>query len=635
MDPENSPPPSAVAATVTVAPACDDAVPSCAASAGAREHIIGGPSSSSPAFNNYLPPNPMSSECEQQQQQQHDVALRRNFSQKRLRGEEDGRVAGRLKCEEDYDDTTSNNEARDDGRVGEAEKRMIDGMNENDDGSEDASDAMEENEQPALDDVDIMDEPAPPKPPNGAPTTISNSDESGQRVAATTTSPSSINKRKGTPRKLPPEEVGLTQPMTERPIESNGGDEDKSNGSGGDDDDDDESIDSDSSSSSSSSSSLDEDEAALIASLLHGGNSDALRAYLAGHGSFDASDMEQRAVPSMPPPSFPNGMAEYLNSPACKSIVVLAGAGMSVSSGIPDFRSAGSGLYDTLRPELLTATEEERALIEDDPTLALDKGMFLRNPLPMLETKRDFILGTYEKRWKATLAHRFVELLHSRLGKLTRLYTQNIDGLELQTTLPKEKVICVHGTMGAAACERCGHEADFDYFCNEVRSNIKDISGQDADAPARSSPIVCDACKAPTVKPTIVLFRGSMPSEFHVRTAQDLPDCDLLIIMGTSLTVAPANSLVYRIPPTAFRMVMNNERVGRRLGIDYGENSLRDVWAEGYTDETCLDLCERMGWLDDLARTVDDLPDSSARLLQERLARRQQQQEEDEGEGMS
>ena len=97
---------------------------------------------------------------------------------------------------------------------------------------------------------------------------------------------------------------------------------------------------------------------------------------------------------------------------------------MSVSSGIPDFRSAGSGLYDTLRPELLTATEEERALIEDDPTLALDKGMFLRNPLPMLETKRDFILGTYEKRWKATLAHRFVELLHSRLGKLTRLYTQ-------------------------------------------------------------------------------------------------------------------------------------------------------------------------------------------------------------------
>ena len=123
-----------------------------------------------------------------------------------------------------------------------------------------------------------------------------------------------------------------------------------------------------------------------------------------------------------------------------------------LSSGIPDFRSAGVGLYDTLRPELLTASELEQALIEDDPTLALDKGMFLENPLPMLETKRSFILGTYTKKWKATLAHRFVEMLHTKLGKLTRLYTQNIDGLELQTQLPRDIVVPVHGTMAAAAC---------------------------------------------------------------------------------------------------------------------------------------------------------------------------------------
>src|SRR5210317_2051160 len=94
------------------------------------------------------------------------------------------------------------------------------------------------------------------------------------------------------------------------------------------------------------------------------------------------------------PPEFPDEMADFLRSPLCQSICVLAGAGMSVSSGIPDFRSAGVGLYDTIRPELLTASELEQAIIEDDPTLALDKGMFLRNPLPMLELKRDFILGT-------------------------------------------------------------------------------------------------------------------------------------------------------------------------------------------------------------------------------------------------
>lgn len=328
------------------------------------------------------------------------------------------------------------------------------------------------------------------------------------------------------------------------------------------------------------------------------------------------------------PPSFPNEMADFLKSPMCKSIVILAGAGMSVSSGIPDFRSAGIGLYDTLRPELLTATEFERSLIGEDPTLALDKGMFLQNPLPMLETKRSFILGTYEKRWRATLAHRFVELLHTKLGKLTRLYTQNIDGLELQCTgLPREKVVNVHGSMGAAACEQCGQGVDFDEFCENVRTNVKDITSQDDDAPLESTPIQCGACGNPAVKPTIVLFRGSMPKEFHVRAAEDLPDCDLLIVMGTSLTVAPANSLVYRVPPTALRMVMNNERVGRRLGIDYKEGSVRDVYACGHSDETCLELAEKMGWLDDLAEMVDELPESSAKLLRARLELRESEAE--------
>lgn len=173
--------------------------------------------------------------------------------------------------------------------------------------------------------------------------------------------------------------------------------------------------------------------------------------------------------------------------------------------------------------------------------------------------------------------------------------------------------------------EMCGEEMDFDEFCGKVRTNIKDITGLDYTAPAQSTPIVCQACQNPTMKPTIVLFRGQMPTEFHVKAAQDLPDCDLLIIMGTSLTVAPANSLVYRIPPTTLRMVMNNEPVGRRLGIDYSEDSLRDVWASGYTDESCLNLAEKLGWLDDLAGIVNELPDSSAELLRGRLAQRQEE----------
>ena len=375
----------------------------------------------------------------------------------------------------------------------------------------------------------------------------------------------------------------------------------------------------------SSGSSIGSDEAAIIAALLQGEQGDAIRAYLNQHGSFNTSDLGQSVPMNMPaPPTFPNEMADFLRSPLCQSICVLAGAGMSVSSGIPDFRSAGSGLYDTIQPELLTASEIEQAIIEDDPTVALDKGMFLRNPLPMLELKRDFILGTHTKRWKATLAHRFVELLHTKLGKLTRLYTQNIDGLELQTSIPKEKIVNVHGSMGAAACELCDAEVDFDEFCEQISTNIKDITGRDENAPTSSTPITCEECGKPTVKPTIVLFRGAMPQIFYRRVAEDLPECDLLIIMGTSLQVAPANSLVYRVPPTALRMVMNNEKVGRRLGIVYGEESVRDVFAHGHSDETCLDLAEQMGWLPDLAEIIDELPDSSATLLRQRLEQRKE-----------
>ena len=375
-----------------------------------------------------------------------------------------------------------------------------------------------------------------------------------------------------------------------------------------------------------------EEEDEALAALIESQHGGILRAYLARHESFDTSNMGQ-CVPMHPPtpPSFPDEMADFLRSPLCKSIIVLAGAGMSVSCGIPDFRSVGVGLYDTLRPELLTASAEERALIESDPTLALHKHLFLQNPLPMLETKRSFILGTHEKKWKATLAHRFVELLHTKLGKLTRLYTQNIDGLELQTAIPEKKVVNVHGSMGAAACELCGHGMDFDEFCGKVRSNIKDITGEDVDAPTNSTPIYCNACGEPTVKPDIVLFASNLPGKFYKRTAKDLPEADLLIVMGTSLSVAPANSLVYRIPSTALRLIMNNEPVGRRLGIDYSDSAIRDVWAHGSTDESCLNLAEKMGWLDDLASILDELPDSSARLLRNRLARRKVEEEDEEG----
>eukprot|EP00522_Entomoneis_paludosa_P008149 CAMPEP_0172453270 /NCGR_PEP_ID=MMETSP1065-20121228/10673_1 /TAXON_ID=265537 /ORGANISM="Amphiprora paludosa, Strain CCMP125" /LENGTH=779 /DNA_ID=CAMNT_0013205449 /DNA_START=165 /DNA_END=2504 /DNA_ORIENTATION=+ len=316
------------------------------------------------------------------------------------------------------------------------------------------------------------------------------------------------------------------------------------------------------------------------------------------------------------------GVAQFIQSDRCKRVLILAGAGMSVASGIPDFRSA-DGLYATLQANSLTATTSQREAIREDPSFALDEHLFLENPLPLLETKRDFILGTYEQRWKATLAHRFVELLHSKTGKLVRLYTQNIDGLEDQCTqIPEEKVIPVHGTMDRAECGRCKQRSSFPQFCQKVRSDIKDITGKDDSAPEVSVPPRCSNCGYPALRPAIVLFRSSLPKVFFENVGPDVKDVDLLIVIGTSLKVAPANSLVWRVPKSAMRLLVNRETVGEHLGLDFDDGK-RDFFGAGNCDDVLLDLMEHLGWLPELEPLLADqkLPQSCADLLHERLVK--------------
>jgi NAD-dependent SIR2 family protein deacetylase len=321
------------------------------------------------------------------------------------------------------------------------------------------------------------------------------------------------------------------------------------------------------------------------------------------------------------------GLARLILSPECRSIVVLTGAGASVAASIPDFRSPG-GMYETLRPELLTATSQQKRAMAHDPTNVVSWDIFQHNPFPYLEVRRPFILGTRSRQWKATIAHRFWEMLHVRTdNKLTRLYTQNIDGLDRQCSeLPSEKVIAVHGTLSEASCEGCGHVANYDAFCDRVQHQIKDIYCTDPSAdprlhPTESTPILCEKCQLPLVKPRTVLFGRSLPDEFWDRVHDDCQRCDLLIVAGTSLVVAPANMLVQMVPPSCVRVVANLEPVGTELGIDaYGlEQSSRDGFMEGPTDETFLHLIQELGWIDDLVAKRDVLPEASRELLDRHL----------------
>jgi len=276
-----------------------------------------------------------------------------------------------------------------------------------------------------------------------------------------------------------------------------------------------------------------------------------------------------------------DGIAKFINSGKCKNIAFLTGAGVSVGAGIPDFRSPG-GMYDTLRPELLTASPGERALMSLDPTAVVSWRVFGQNQLPYLELRRPFILGLAEGKWKATISHFFVRLCHDK-GLLRRLYTQNIDGLDFQTQVPQEKIVPVHGSMGKIGCENCGVDYPTEEFRKEVQSKIKDIYGTDVNAPKESTVIPCLQCQKTVVKPRTVLYGRNLPPAFFECSENDFPgNVDLLVVAGTSLTVGPANSVVRLVSDTCLRFTVNRDPVGAGLGIVYGPKATRDIFfAEG------------------------------------------------------
>lgn len=214
--------------------------------------------------------------------------------------------------------------------------------------------------------------------------------------------------------------------------------------------------------------------------------------------------------------------------------------------------------------------------------------------------------------------HHFASLLHTKTNKLTRVFTQNIDGLTYAVNLPEDKIVSVHGTIGKAGCEICGKDMDFKDFCDEVERKIKNIYSPEF-GPKESTPIHCRSCGNATVKPKTVLFGSSLPTEFFDKAAQDLPTTDLLIVAGTSLVVSPANSLVYNVPSDTLRVVINDEPVGQALGIEYDMNASRDFFARGDCEKVCLDLIDELGWLADLILETDNLPETSVQLIKAKM----------------
>jgi NAD-dependent SIR2 family protein deacetylase len=332
----------------------------------------------------------------------------------------------------------------------------------------------------------------------------------------------------------------------------------------------------------------------------------------------DANANDDPKIPSLSQADIIHDIAQGIHTGMYKSVSMLTGAGVSVASGIPDFRSPG-GMYDTLRPELLTANAKERKAMKLDPTTVVSWGLFQENPLPYLELRRPFILGVAKEEWKMTLAHYFQKALHDH-AILNMVYTQNIDGLDQQAGIPQTKIINVHGTMAEAQCEFCATMEDQKTFVNKVKMNVRDIYGQNPGAPKKSTPILCSHCKKPGVKQRTVLYGRTLPPEFYESQKQDLPQTDLLIVAGTSLTVAPACDLPYNVGASTKRVLINREKAGQGMLDLRNRPGSRDYFLHGDCDDIFLKLLEALGWLSDIP--LGKLCDNSKRLVVEHLKRR-------------
>ena len=183
-------------------------------------------------------------------------------------------------------------------------------------------------------------------------------------------------------------------------------------------------------------------------------------------------------------------------------IVVFTGAGISVASGIPDFRGE-KGVF--------TSTKKD----EFNPEEVLSHSYFTSHTKEFFDFYRRKML--YENA-KPSLAHKYFAELEKK-GKKVVVVTQNIDGLHQAAS--SSLVYELHGNVHRNYCEKCNRLFGVKYILDS-----KEIP-------------VCDKCGG-VIKPDVVLYEEPLNEDIITRTISAIMTCDVLVVVGTSLIVYPA-----------------------------------------------------------------------------------------------
>ena len=206
----------------------------------------------------------------------------------------------------------------------------------------------------------------------------------------------------------------------------------------------------------------------------------------------------------MTPTEAQTRLAELIRS--ASSVVALTGAGISVPSGIPDFRSPGTGLWENV-----------------DPMEVAHIDVFRREP--------ERFWHFYGRRFAALRgkrpngAHRALAELERR-GIVEAVVTQNIDGLH--RLAGTRDLIEVHGSIATSSCPDCGRRFEL----ADVRSRLA----------AAADGVPRCACGA-ALKPDVVLFGELLPEAALARASELAAAADVLLCVGSSLEVYPVAQL--------------------------------------------------------------------------------------------
>lgn len=195
-------------------------------------------------------------------------------------------------------------------------------------------------------------------------------------------------------------------------------------------------------------------------------------------------------------------------------IVIYTGAGMSTESGLPDFRSAGNGLWNKKDPSKIASTTALNDNVSEFIAFYRERVLGVRDYKPH---RGHEILAEWEKR-----------------GVIQSIITQNVDGFHQRAG--SKRVAELHGTLQNLHCQSCAsvysseEYVDREYYCS------------------------CGG----VLRPSIVLFGESLPRDAFQFALNETEKCDLFIVLGSSLSVTPANQFPLIAKENGAKLVIVN-----------------------------------------------------------------------------